>query len=167
MSPSSSPPPVEPQGPRVLVIDTSSRTEGIALVQGAWAVSTFAARTRRGHSLLLLPTIERVLTQQGWAVGNSGTILTTKDGGTNWRAQGSGTPQRLSSVYFTNERQGWAVGAIGKILATTDGGATWSAQDSGTSESLLSVYFINERQGWTPLAKAGRGEVNANLEEVK
>jgi len=50
------------------VIDTSSRTEGVALAHGDWAVSVTACRTRRGHSLLLLPTIERMLEQQGWTV---------------------------------------------------------------------------------------------------
>lgn len=68
MSLSSSPPPAEPTGPRVAVIDTTSRTQGLALAHGDWAVSVTACRTRRGHSLLLLPTLERMLEQQGWSV---------------------------------------------------------------------------------------------------
>ncbi len=68
MSPSSSPPPAEPTGPRVLALDTASRTEGLALAHGDWAVAVSTARTRRGHSALLLPAIERMLDQQGWSV---------------------------------------------------------------------------------------------------
>ena len=66
MPSSSSPPPAEPTGPRVLVVDTASRTEALALAQGNWVVSVLACRTRRGHSGLLLPQIDQLLEQQGW-----------------------------------------------------------------------------------------------------
>ncbi len=66
MPSSSSPPPAEPSGPRVLVVDTASRTEALALAHGDWTVSLLACRTRRGHSGLLLPQIDQLLDQQGW-----------------------------------------------------------------------------------------------------
>ncbi len=40
----------------------------MALARGRWTVHTLAARTRRGHSAILLPTIERALGSQGWRV---------------------------------------------------------------------------------------------------
>ena len=66
MPSSSSPPPAEPSGPRVLVVDTASRTEALGLARGDWVVSVMACRTRRGHSGLLLPQIDQLLDQQGW-----------------------------------------------------------------------------------------------------
>ena len=64
----------------------------------------------------------------GWAVGQWGVIIKTKDGGENWSLQRSdiNVDQPLFSVYFRNPNEGWAVGLWSLILHTTDGGATWS-----------------------------------------
>ena len=55
---------------RVLVVDTASRTEALALAHGDWVVSTLTMRTRRGHSAILLPAIDRHLQRQRWRVGD-------------------------------------------------------------------------------------------------
>ena len=73
-----------------------------------------------------------------YAVGTSGTILETTDGGATWSAQASGTTVLLTGVAFAGV-DGFAVGAGGTILATTDGGSTWSPQVSGTGDNLTSV----------------------------
>jgi photosystem II stability/assembly factor-like uncharacterized protein len=89
--------------------------------------------------------------QRGWAVGDDGTIVTTRDAGATWTAQSSGTDARLRSVVFTTEGQrGWAVGVRGTILTTRDAGATWTAQSSGTNAAnLYSVVFAADGQrGW-------------------
>jgi hypothetical protein len=36
----------------------------------------------------------------GWAVGDFGTILFTRDGGNTWQAQHSGTESNLTAFYF-------------------------------------------------------------------
>ena len=46
----------------------------------------------------------------GWAVGEGGTIVATRDGGTSWSAQVSGTDKALFGVHFADARTGWAVG---------------------------------------------------------
>ena len=38
----------------------------------------------------------------GYAVGNTGSIIKTIDGGQNWTSQTSGTVNLLYSVYFVN-----------------------------------------------------------------
>ena len=64
--------------------------------------------------------------QRGWAVGTSGTILTTADGGGTWTAQNSGTKADLLALQFQSDGQrGWAMGLGGTILTTADGGNTW------------------------------------------
>lgn len=58
----------------------------------------------------------------GYAVGESGTILRTFDGGLNWISQQSPTSQRLNGVFFLDPDFGFAVGESGTILRTIDGG---------------------------------------------
>ena len=60
----------------------------------------------------------------GWAVGATGKILHTTNGGLNWTAQTSGTTQPLYSVSFINATTGFAAGAFGTMLKTVNGGAT-------------------------------------------
>jgi len=84
----------------------------------------------------------------GWAVGDSGTILATDDGGTTWRRQTSGTSRVLHSVHFSDANRGWAVGDFGTILTTDDGGAVWRSRTSGTKQSLECVYFFEGTRGW-------------------
>jgi len=51
----------------------------------------------------------------GWAIGRSGTILRTDDGGLTWIEQESGTKQNLYGLYFV-KKAGWAVGGDGMLL---------------------------------------------------
>lgn len=84
----------------------------------------------------------------GTAVGDSGTILRTTDGGTTWLAQSSGTTNTLFSVFFTDVNTGTAAGADGTILRTTNGGVTWVRQASGmTNFELLGVSFVGPNTG--------------------
>ena len=59
---------------------------------------------------------------QGWVVGDRGTLLRTVDGGETWHVQNSNTDRRLSSVVFADAVSGWVVGDDGTILRTRDGG---------------------------------------------
>ncbi|MFI5407389.1 MAG: T9SS type A sorting domain-containing protein, partial [Nitrososphaerales archaeon] len=58
----------------------------------------------------------------GYAVGESGTILKTYNGGLSWPPQQSGTQQKLNGVYFLDLDFGFAVGDGGIIIRTTEGG---------------------------------------------
>ena len=87
-------------------------------------------------------------TQNGWAVGWSGVIAHTTDGGTTWLPQTSGTRYHLEAVHFINATMGWAVGWNGTILRTTNGGDTWNPQLSGSGEDLYDVHFVDANNGW-------------------
>jgi hypothetical protein len=87
-------------------------------------------------------------TQHAWIAGDNGTILATRDGGTTWKQQTSGTAEMLESLFFIDASRGWAVGLRGTILATRDGGTTWKPQSSRTSEWLFSVHFADASHGW-------------------
>ncbi|MFP5042564.1 YCF48-related protein [Parasediminibacterium sp. JCM 36343] len=83
----------------------------------------------------------------GWAVGASGTILNTTDGGSTWTSQSVGT-NNFNSVRFTDANFGCAVGNRGTIITTNNGGSTWNMQSSGTTATLYSVFFVSSTQGW-------------------
>jgi len=57
-----------------------------------------------------------------------GSILSTMDGGKNWKTWKIGKSRWLYSVSFSDNLHGWAVGDSGTVLATEDGGLNWSIQ---------------------------------------
>jgi serine/threonine protein kinase/photosystem II stability/assembly factor-like uncharacterized protein len=88
--------------------------------------------------------------QRGWAVADSGTILSTRDGGDSWQAQTSRSKSWLFAATFAGDGQrGWAVAGDGTILSTQDGGSSWHAQNSGSVNALHAVTFTDDGQrGW-------------------
>jgi photosystem II stability/assembly factor-like uncharacterized protein len=82
----------------------------------------------------------------GYAVGTSGVIRVTTNGGATWSAQASGTSRFLRDVYFSDATHGTIVGELGLILRTTDG-TTWNPQTSGTTQHLVHVNFLNNNVG--------------------
>ena len=67
-----------------------------------------------------------------WAVGESGTIRASTDGGRHWVSQHSGTSLKLVGVAFADRSHGWAVGqdlsGSGDIVGTSDGGSHWHTE---------------------------------------
>jgi photosystem II stability/assembly factor-like uncharacterized protein len=82
--------------------------------------------------------------QNGWAVGDNGTILRFTNG--SWSSFPSGTVRNLKSVWFTDNNNGWAVGANGTILYFD--GTSWTTQTSGTTIQLNAVYFTSPTNGY-------------------
>lgn len=78
------------------------------------------------------------------AVGNSGTIVTSANEGTNWTVQGSGTTvNTLNGVsYITNSVTNifLATGAAGTILTSPDG-TNWTSQASGIGTDLSCAAY--------------------------
>lgn len=75
-----------------------------------------------------LTSVSFVDEKNGWAVGHSGVILHSADGGETWTLQRSDTSvdRPLFSVYFSDAEHGVAVGLWSLLLLTTDGGKSWS-----------------------------------------
>jgi photosystem II stability/assembly factor-like uncharacterized protein len=91
----------------------------------------------------------------GWAVGDSGLICRTRDGGHTWEKQTSGTDLDLYSVFFIDSSTGWAVGRAtwfndphNVILHTADGGGHWVTQYATEEGPFYSVYFTDANNGW-------------------
>ena len=97
----------------------------------------------------------------GIAVGKSGTIIRTTDGGDTWTIQRCArNVETLSDVHFGSASTGTAVGNYRyyepMILRTTDGGFTWTPQISGTNGGLNAVFFTSASTG---IVVAGGGMV--------
>ncbi|MBI4433722.1 hypothetical protein HY632_03040 [Candidatus Uhrbacteria bacterium] len=97
-----------------------------------------------------LKDVDFVSASVGWAVGSSGTILKTTDGGTTWTSQTSGTTQQISGISAVDASTAYAsVGcceltASQRVLKTTDGGTTWSAVGTATIDAQLNaIYCVN------------------------
>ena len=86
----------------------------------------------------------------GYAVGQSGTILKTINGGNTWTRLVSGTTATLRGVSFSDATHGVAVGDLGTILRTTNGGTSWVKCTSGLTSILYSVCLApgNGNYGW-------------------
>ncbi len=86
----------------------------------------------------------------GWAVGNSGEIAHTVNGGQSWQEQDLDAAETLTGVKFLdNGQQGWIVGTGGLVLTTTDGGKSWSPARSEVGSTLLSLALAgNGSVGW-------------------
>jgi len=87
----------------------------------------------------------------GWAVGDSGTIIRTVDGGSNWVFQNSETENTIVNVFFLNRELGWAsswntstlpFGTI--LLKSTNGGQNWI----GKAYRDDTILFIDSLIGW-------------------
>jgi photosystem II stability/assembly factor-like uncharacterized protein len=90
----------------------------------------------------------------GWAVGDDGVVLRTRDGGQTWAANQINFPVNLNGLFFQDEGQGWAVGdsrSVGAILRTEDGGKNWRLQSKVEGfelSGLHDVWFADEQHGW-------------------
>lgn len=86
----------------------------------------------------------------GWIVGNLGTIIHTDDAGATWSIQESGTKLPLRGVSFVDDMNGWAVGHDNLILHTSDGGVTWRRQfeKNGLNDHYIAVDFPDASNGW-------------------
>ncbi|MEW6553995.1 MAG: YCF48-related protein [Actinomycetota bacterium] len=86
--------------------------------------------------------------QNIWAVGSTGYIRHSADGGATWATQSSGTLEDLQEVCAADKNVAWAVGGYGTIVKTVNAGSTWSKQTSGTTNLLMSVSAANASVAW-------------------
>ena len=62
----------------------------------------------------------------GWIVGDNGTLLKTTNMGNNWFLGNTNTTVNLNCVTFTDTLNGWIAGNSGTLKRTFDGGYSWS-----------------------------------------
>ncbi|MBE2281214.1 MAG: protein kinase [Ignavibacteriaceae bacterium] len=79
------------------------------------------------------------------AVGDSGTVIRSDDGGTNWILLPAPGPYNITSVSATSEAF-FAVGENGTIYRSGDRGDTWDIIQSNTTEALFSIRFFSNNK---------------------
>ncbi len=84
----------------------------------------------------------------GFAVGDSGLIIKSTNGGKNWISQNSGTLANLNSIQFLNLGTGYTAGTNGIILYTLDSGLTWQQLNLNTTRNLNAVHFLSSNEGF-------------------
>jgi photosystem II stability/assembly factor-like uncharacterized protein len=85
----------------------------------------------------------------GYVVGDSGTLLTTRDAGTTWTKRSVGD-YTLRAVQFLDSTTGYTVGygdSGGVILKTTDGGSKWDTITTKANGLCLALHFMNKDTG--------------------
>lgn len=86
--------------------------------------------------------------ETAFAVGTSGTLLSTQDGGQNWTQLSSGTSTTLRDVHAFDSNSLAICGSEGLFIKSTDGAKNWETVDTGTTERLRRLYFVNNSIGW-------------------
>jgi len=93
--------------------------------------------------------------QNGLAVGEAGTALTTNDGGASWDVRTTKVQADLQGAFLLTADKGWAVGANSTIVTTSNGGSTWQVLQGGQPSGqvgegeimLMGVHFFDEKNG--------------------
>ena len=90
-----------------------------------------------------------------WAAGDSGLIIHTSNGGTNWTVQNSDVSELIQDVFFLNSDIGYATSArfdsvFGSyLLKTTNAGNTWTKEFFSIENKFFhSIFFLNSLNGW-------------------
>jgi len=109
------------------------------------AVKADDPKRYNGDGLLRLLFVDD---RAGWACGEAGLILVTRDGGRMWQLQRSPVTKLFYDLAAIDDKQAWIVGGGGAVLRTVDGGQQWNEQSSGTSQALRAVHFVDGRRGW-------------------
>lgn len=94
--------------------------------------------------------------QVGWAVGDEGEILHSKDGGRSWQKQDADFDSLLLGVTVVDQNEVWIAASDSALLHTTDGGATWKVVSpelpadtlDGSALWFSGIFFEDRNNGW-------------------
>ena len=78
-----------------------------------------------------------------YAIGDSGGVLRTTDGGDTWTSLNAPTTADLYGIAFFDSLSGFVVGDSGVVLQTVDGGTTWLKRNSGTGVLLRAITVVD------------------------
>jgi photosystem II stability/assembly factor-like uncharacterized protein len=134
------------EGVDTLTVSSGGRADTALIIVLPRATGWFSQPTQFAidlNSVFFLPD-----GNSGWAVGATGSILSTTSAGQSWSRQLSPATTTLNSVWFTTPDTGWAVGAAGTVLRTGNSGASWSRITVPASEDLYGVTFATPDTGW-------------------
>lgn len=121
----------------------------------SWAVVSDQLERRSGATRRrFAPAIPRVFgihftsPREGWAVGDHGVAVRTRDGGASWSASPTGVSEALYAITCLPSGRCWAVGDA-HVLETASG-VDWKATALPVPEdhALEDVFFLDDSNGW-------------------
>ncbi|OGU76607.1 MAG: hypothetical protein A2V93_00665 [Ignavibacteria bacterium RBG_16_34_14] len=87
----------------------------------------------------------------GWASGDSGTVIKTTDGGLNWNVLNSIVNSTIWDIYFLNKDLGWMISwqaevpPYGSLIhKTTNGGEDWTTQEFRGEDIFINVIHFTD-----------------------
>lgn len=89
--------------------------------------------------------------QNGFAVGDKGTLLGTADGGITWQPVTAPVQRDFREIIFLDASVGYIAGGndtLRTILQTTNGGANWSVLLEEAGYRLNDIAFLNANKGF-------------------
>lgn len=103
----------------------------------------------------------------GWVIADSGQIIATTNGGSNWTIQKKQTGLTMVDVFFLNSQTGWVIGWLSNfvefgtfIYSTTNGGMNWSSyRFPDTTVLINTIFFHNANTGFFGCASAPQSKI--------
>ncbi|MEC5384791.1 P-loop NTPase fold protein [Uliginosibacterium sp. H3] len=132
---------VDPQGAVPQAVDVPRRppSKGVAPVQApAPPRPALPESPRIAPEKADLNAVFFIDADQGWAVGNGGAVLMTKDGGRNWSVVDAGASNDFGGVVFSADgKRGWIFPAstargAAATRVSENGGRTWTESSLGS-----------------------------------
>lgn len=99
-----------------------------------------------GTTLDLL-SVDFITAENGIAVGNSGAVLKTSDGGLNWFPVITGFTNNFHAVQYIDNDRVIIAGSGGLILYSTDGGNGWEVIQPGNQEYDIYGMAVDRSSG--------------------
>ncbi len=90
----------------------------------------------------------------GFAVGDSGVILKTANGGATWTPVAAPVQRNFNAIWFTDANHGFIAGgypsddSIRTLLQTTNGGNTWTISIDEPGSMLRDIHFADAGTGY-------------------
>ena len=119
-----------------------------------WAVgdrgivhSSDGGRTWQSQSAYGLKDVVGVTRMRAWAVGDSGRLLATTNGGESWVLQNSNITYNLLSISFADTLNGIVGSQENLVLVTRNGGADWDTSRVANRKTR-DVFLIDSAYGW-------------------
>ncbi|MBL8181376.1 MAG: hypothetical protein JNL64_07145 [Blastocatellia bacterium] len=109
---------------------------------------------KRKSANLFLTDLTFVDEKHGWACGDDGKIIFTRDGGGTWSEANSTTNLNLRRIRFADKDFGWSLGGentqsgfYSVFLTTRNGGISWERRELPDSKSFDAASFTSGFQG--------------------
>ena len=90
----------------------------------------------------------------GFAVGDSGVILSTTNGGTNWSSLTAPVQRNFNAITFINADTGYIAGGLSApngtqtLLQTMNGGQVWTVLEDQPGSPLRDISFADVKNGY-------------------